>query len=82
MTKFALITKNHTVVTSKARSGGHRGEMDFKASPDPVPVTNAQLEALIAAGAAEEVPAPTQGKASGDASKPSGPAAGDAGAKK
>lgn len=68
--KYALITKDHTVVTSKARSGGHRGEMDFKAGPDPVPVTQAQLEALLAANAAEEVAAPAaapEAKADGKA---------------
>ena len=58
MTKWALITKDHTVVTKKSKAGAHRGEADFQASPDPVPVTQAQLDALLKANAAEEVPAP------------------------
>lgn len=57
-TKWAVITKDHTVIVKASRSGVSRSEKDFKAGPDPVPVTHQQLEALLAAGAAEEVEAP------------------------
>lgn len=72
MAKWAKITKDHTVVTKKSRSGAHRGEVDFKASEEPVPVTQKQLDALIAAGAGEEVPAPADKGTdkSGQAGKP------------
>lgn len=60
MAKWAKITKNHTVVTKKSAGGAHRGEVDFVASDEPVPVTQAQLAALVEAGAGEEVPAPAE----------------------
>lgn len=58
MTKWARIIKNHTTTNKRAASGKPMSESDFVASDEPVPVTTAQLEQLVAAGAAEEVPAP------------------------
>lgn len=84
MAKWAKITKDHTVVTKKSRSGAHRGEVDFKASEEPVPVTQKQLDALVAAGAGEEVSAPADKGTdkSGQAGKPVDRASADKGADK
>lgn len=57
--KWARIDKNCTVTTKRSRSGTPRGEKDFVASAEPVPVTAAQLADIIRQEAGEEVPAPT-----------------------
>lgn len=57
--KHARILKDHTLVLKRNKQGVPRAEKDFKASDTPVPVTRAQLDALIEAGVAEEAPAPT-----------------------
>lgn len=58
MTKWARIDKDCTVTTKRSRSGTPRGEKDFTAGPDPVPVTTAQLEDILRQKAGEEVAAP------------------------
>ena len=59
MTKWAKILKDHTVTNKRTTSGKPTSETDFVASDEPVPVTNAQLEQLLEANAAEEVEAPS-----------------------
>lgn len=58
MAKWAVIEKDHDFVTKRTRSGAISGMLHFKPAPEAVPVTQAQLESIVAAGAGKEAPAP------------------------
>ncbi len=63
MAKWAVIEKDHDFVTKRTRSGAISGMLHFKPSTDPVSVTQAQLESIVAAEAGKEVDAPADTKA-------------------
>lgn len=62
MTLWAKFNKDHTHNISVTRTGTPRSQKAFKAGSE-VPVTRAELDGALAAGAAEEIPQPADKRA-------------------